>query len=398
MKKITPLLMFMTVFCIGAFGQTENEIVSRANELVANKKYASAFKTLDDFDLKNEKPDIVLLKEDIALNYFVTSIMHQMFAFKDIEKNEDVMDFRGKQGSYEMFSFAINEILDKLIIKYPSNYKLYKGLGDYYNDVLLRYQGGWLKKDNELSNLLLKNYQVAIDNHIADHTVYYKVGLELVQQKKYKESITNLLESINLKSDNADANYNLAYAYMYTNDLENAVKYAKNSYDLYEDKTYKGDAARMIGELYSEKKEDKNAIKYYEIANNIESNNYYNLSPLMSLYLKTSDPKLKETVEAFYNLAPEKPTIYSDLGNAYHENSKINELIEFYLSKLPQYEKNPKVTGNLHFYLGQLYLNIDKKLAKEHFLKAKDIFSSIFDKNNSVFGAIKEGLKLADKK
>ena len=138
MRKFTTILMLLAVFCIPVSGQTEKEILSKATDLVANKKYSSAFKTLKDFDPKDEKPDIVLLEEDIALNYFVTSMMHQMFAFKDLEMNEDVMDYRGKEGVYDMFNFTVNEILDKLIKKYPTNYKLNKGLADFYSDVLLR--------------------------------------------------------------------------------------------------------------------------------------------------------------------------------------------------------------------------------------------------------------------
>src|ERR1035437_5022098 len=308
MKKLTTILLLIALISIPVFGQTEKEILSKATDLIANKKYLSAFKTLKDFDPKNEKPDIVLLKEDIALNYFVTSIMHQMFSFKDLEKNEDIMDYRGKEGSSEMFSFSVNEILDQLIKKYPTNYKLNKGLADFYNDVLLRYQGNWLKKDNVLSELKLKNYQIVIDNHLAD----YKVCLEFVSQKRYKESIPDFLESIKLKSDHADTHYNLAYAYLYMNDRENALKYAKNSFDLYVDKTYKEDAARMIGQIYFEMNNDKEAIKFYETANDMEAGNYYNLRPLLNIYVKTSDTKEKSTLNAFYNLDPDNPTIYNN--------------------------------------------------------------------------------------
>ena len=396
MKKLTTVLLLIALIRIPVFGQTENEILSKATDLIANKKYLTAFKTLSDFDPKNEKSDIVLLKEDIALNYFVTSIMHQMFSFKDLEKNEDIMDYRGKEGSSEMFSFTVNEILEKLIKKYPTNYNLNKGLADYYNEVLLRYQGNWLKKDNVLSELILKNYQIVIDHHQADYTVYYKVGLEFVSEKKYKDSTPYFLESIKLRSDHADTHYNLAYAYLYMNDRENALKYAKNSFDLYVDKTYKEDAARIIGQIYFEMNNDKEAIKFYETANNMEADNYYNLRPLLNIYVKTSDSKEKPTLNAFYNLNPENPTIYNDLGDIYYENSKTNELIEFYSSKLSNYSDDKKISGNLHFYLGQLYLISNKKAAKDNFLKAQELFSTVFDKNNKVFNAIKEEIKKAE--
>lgn len=114
MKKITTLVI-LSIYVLSVFGQTETETIKKAKELIVNKKYESAFKVLNGFDPKNRNPEIVLLKEDIALNYFVSSIMHQMFAFKDLEKNEDIMDYRGKKGSFGMYMFTLDKVLDSLI-------------------------------------------------------------------------------------------------------------------------------------------------------------------------------------------------------------------------------------------------------------------------------------------
>ena len=89
MKK-TTLFLFLLFISIEVFSQSESEVLFKANELIKDKKYESAYRLLEDYDLKNDKPDVVLLKEKIALNYFVTSIMHQMFSFKDIQINEDI--------------------------------------------------------------------------------------------------------------------------------------------------------------------------------------------------------------------------------------------------------------------------------------------------------------------
>ncbi|MBP1663943.1 MAG: hypothetical protein H6Q19_1083 [Bacteroidetes bacterium] len=70
MKK-TMTIALLTFFVLTIHAQNEITTLEKANQLIANKKYESAFKTLQDFDPKNEKPDVVLLKVDIALNYFV---------------------------------------------------------------------------------------------------------------------------------------------------------------------------------------------------------------------------------------------------------------------------------------------------------------------------------------
>lgn len=391
MRKITTL--FLTILSLTAFGQTENETIKKANDFIADKKYETAFNLLDKFDPTNDKPEITLLKKDILLNYFVTSIMHQMFAITDIKKNEDILDYRGKEGSFSMKMFQVDSILTRLIKIYPNNCKLYKGLADYYYDAHLRYNGHWLIDDKELFPLMQINFQKAVDGNCADYLSYYVLGYANLAQEKTKESIPYFLKSIELNNKYASSHYNLAYAYLFTDDRENALKYAKTSLDLYNDKEYKSDAARMVGQIYTELKDDKNALTYYEMADKIDPENYYNIKPILKLYIKTGNKKAKETTKAFFNIAPANPTIYNDLEEIYLGNDKGNDLIKFYKSQFSAFKDDKKVQGNLNFYLARIYLDTDKKLAKDYFIKSKEIFEKVFDKDHAVFNAINEGLE-----
>ena len=391
MKRVT--VVFLTLFSLTVFGQTEIETIKKANDLIANKKYETAFKLLDDFDKENSKPDIVLLKVDILLNYFVSSIMHQMFALKDLKPNENIMDYRGKQGSFGMQMFQVDSILGKLIGIYPTNCKLYKGLGEFYYEVHLKYGDRWLKNDSELFKLMQTNFQKAVDGNCADYLSNYVLGYVNISQKKYKECIPYFLKSIEQNKDYPTSHYNLAYAYLFSNDRQNALKYAKNALALYTDPKYKGDAARMIGVIYGELEDDKNAIENYELADKIDPKNYYTLKPLLELYVKTDNKKSDKTAKAFFDLAPENPTIYNDLGEIYYNDKKEDKLRDFYKSQLSEFKENDKVQGNLNFYLGRIYVETDKKTAKAYFLKSKEIFGRIFDKSHQVFNAIDDGLK-----
>jgi len=391
MKKLIGL--FLIFLSIPAFGQTETETIKQANDLIANKKYESAFKLLDDFDHNNNKPDVVLLKEDIVLNYFVSSVMHQIFALKDLENNENIIDYRGKTGSYNMYSFAVDSILNDLIKIYPTNCNLYKGLGEFYYEAYSKYGRKWLKSDSELFQLIQSNLQKAIEGNCSDYKSNYALGYINLIQKKYKECIPYFLQSIEIKKDNADAHYNLAYAYLFTDDRENALKYAKNSFDLYTDQEYKSEAARMIGQIYTELNDDKSALTYYELADNTAPGNYDNIKALLRLYIKLGDDKAQETTKSFFKLAPDNPTIYNDLREIYFRNNKVNELIDFYKSQFSEFKNDEIIQGNLNFYLGQIYIETDKKTAKEYLLKAQNIFSKIFEKNHQVFEVISEGLK-----
>jgi hypothetical protein len=63
-------------------------------------------------------------------------------------------------------------------------------------------------------------------------------------------------------------------------------------------------------------------------------------------------------------------------------------LIDFYKSQLTIYKENKKIQGNLNFYLGNLYLETDKKLAKKYFRNAKKVFKKVYEKDHDVFRVI----------
>ena len=387
------LIQFLTFLSLTIFGQTEVETIKKANDLIIEKKYETAFNVLDKFDPTNDTPYIVLLKEEILLNYFVSSIMHQMFALTDIKKDEDILDYRGKEGSFSMQMFPVDSILNRLINIYPTNCKLNKGLADYYYEVHLKYGGNWLRNDNELFPLIQANFQKAIDGDCADYLSYYVLGYLNISQEKYKESIPDFLKSIELNEKYASSHYNLAYAYLFTNDRENALKYAKSLLGLYNDREYKSDAARMVGQIYTELKDDKNALAYYEKADKIDPENYYNIKPILNLYLKTNNKNANETTKAFFNLEPTNPTIYNDLDEIYFSNKKEKELIKFYQSQFSVFNDDKRVKGNLNFYLARIHIETDKKVAKDYFINAKQAFEDVFDKDHVVFNAIEEGLE-----
>jgi tetratricopeptide (TPR) repeat protein len=391
--KTLIILGFFTI-SLSLFSQTNVEILKKANDYIADKKYSSAFKTLNQYDPENSKPEIVLLKERIVLDYFVTSMMHRFFALKDLQPNEDIMMYRGQKGTFEMFSFSVDSILSKLIKIYPNDCKLRKGLADYYFDVDSKYPKGWFISKNEILDLMEKNYKAVIEDSCADYHSYYALGYINISKKKYKEGIPYFIKSIEFNKTFPSSYYNLAYAYIYCNDRPNALINAKIALDLYQDKMYKADAANMIATIYSELKDDNNSIQYFETGNEISPNNYYTLRPLLNLYFKTSSPKKEQTRELFYNLGPDKPTIYNDLSIIYKTNNQSDDLIKFYNAKLSKYQTEYKIIGSLDFYLGKLYFeNQQNKDAKEYFLKAKENLSKVLSSDNQVFDQIDKTLK-----
>lgn len=392
MKKIIVLVCFVVAWQY-SYAQSASDVIKKAQYLETNQKYESAFKALNNFDPNNQIPEMVLLKMDIALNGYVSTIDFQSFSFIDIGQFENILDYRNKAGSYSNYNFPIDKVLNSLIKVYPTKYELYDALANYYAAVEMTFDDQWLISVDSIHQLIKNNFQIAINHNVADDFCYYEVGYVDITQENYKESIPYFLKSIALNKDNPDACYNLAYAYLYTDDKDNALKYAKMSLHLYEDSVNQGDAARMIGEIYAESKDTSGAIKYYELSDNIDAENYSTLEPLLYLYVKTNKEfKLKQTLIDFFYLDPENPTIYNDLSNMFQGSKHINTLTDFYKSKLPEFSDNKKVTGNLYFYLAEVYLDSDKPTAKSYFLKARQAFATVFSFDNEVFKAIDQGL------
>lgn len=381
------LLLSMLLATAVAFGQSPADALAKSSQLVMQKKYNSAFAELQAADPLNKNADIVMAKEDILLRYFVTSIMHKMFALKDLKQGEDIRQYRGKPGSNQMYVFPVDSILKNLIQTDTSNYKLNKALGDYYYDVFLHYGDNWSEKTPTLFKYIEYNLSRAAAHKAGDYMTYYELGYIELLQKKYADADNYLLKSIALNQAYANSFYNLAYSYLIQNDPKDALKYALKSINLYADSSYKGDAARMTGEIYSELGDMKNETSYYEMSNKTDSGNYNTLKALLGVYVETNNPQRTGTLNHFYLLAPDNPTIYNDLSDIYGRNQ--DELIDFYESKMPVYQNDKKIYGLLNFYLAQLYLGKNnKEKAKDCLKKAKEALSAVLPADNAVFGAI----------
>lgn len=378
-----------TLALIFLFGAAFSQSLDESKKLIENKQYNSAYLILNKLDPENKDPDIVLEKTDIMLKYFVTSIMHQMFALKDLEEGEELMKIRGSEGSFSMYTFAVDSILNSLIKKDPNNFKLKKQLGYFYHEVHLKYGGRWLEDDATVLPKIQENYEVAYKNGVYDYWSLYGIAYCYLNQKKYNEAISYFEKSIELNKDHPSNYYNLAYAYMSINDKGKAIENAKKAYESYQYPDYKSDAAKMAGLLYSDLNDNENALLYLQKAYDLTPDSYYVLKPLLSLEVKTDSPVYTDRTKQFLMIAPGNPTIYQDLEGIYWENKKEDELISFLEEQKTNFSKDPKVLGNLYFYIARVFDGKeDTEKAKLNFEEAKTIFKKTYQADHRVFEVI----------
>ena len=389
------LLLALMITAPPAAAQSTRRILQETDKLIAKKHYESAFKLLMDKDPENKNGDLVQKKVYMALNFYVSSIMHQLFAFSDLRENEQLDDLRGKDGTYPMVVFDVPEVLRQLMEQQPKNFKLYKTLGDYYYDVHLKYGPDWIEPDSVVLMKIRQNYSFAKEHGEADYLSTFAIAYVLLNEQKYAESVPFFLESIAMNENYPAAYYNLAYAYLYMNERKLAIDKAQVALEIYDDPEMKADAARMIGVVYSELDDKHNALKYYELSNDIDPYNYYTLKNLLDLELMLNyREKASKTVEDFFRLGPSNPTIYNDLVDIYINAKAEGDLIIFFNYKLQNRKDDHLVTGNLHFYLANIYMyKKNNTEARKNLSAARKAFESVLEPDNYVFKIIDDTLK-----
>lgn len=383
--KILLLSLLIIVNNLSSFDEVD--------KLVEQRKYSDAFKLLNEIDPDNEEPEALRRKIDICIDNYIMSIGHQLFALKNMEEGEDVQSMRGKEGSYDMYSLDVSSIAPKLMGKNPNDYKLKFAVGRYYHSMHLNCGDCSLSAADciqEFESLFEECYK----NGVYDYFSAYGIAYAKINKQQFNESIPYFLKSIELNDDYPSSHYNLSYAYLYTDDRENCIKYAKNAFDRYEYPTYKADAAKIVATAYNELKDFENAYKYYSTANEINPGDYYILSPLinLSLYLKKEGTsKLRNN---FFLIDTDNPTIYNDLINAYYDYGDISELLSYFESLKPKYQESYTTLGSLLFYTGKINLEEgNEEKGRELLASAKLELLKVYPKDHQVFPVIDQLLE-----
>ena len=141
------------------------ERIAAADKYIADKQYASANGALG----LDDNEYIILKRTDLYTRYFVMSMMHQMFALKNLKPDEDLMELRRQvsYGSQDM-DFAMTmynpvEVITSYAEEHGMSPVLNLALGHYYFDTLIRYGDNWLEDVNEMVKKANTNFAAAYE-------------------------------------------------------------------------------------------------------------------------------------------------------------------------------------------------------------------------------------------
>jgi tetratricopeptide (TPR) repeat protein len=366
---------------------------------VTEKKYLSAFRLLEAQENGDSNPDIALKKAELALKYFVNSIYHTTFSFKDLEEDEDIRDVRGKPGASVIINFDMEKVFTPLINNYPGDQRLYVALADYYLDVYEKYGRQWEKSGEELLKDARSHYDKAIALGDLDSGTYFRDGKTALYMNDL-DGVARLLEISVQKSDSyAPARYNLAYAYLFQGRPAEALPHAVAAYEIYDVIPLKADAAMLAGQAYMECGNMEEALKYYLLCDKIAPDKYENLRRLMGLYVKLGRGEEAKIVgERIFEMDPANPTMARVFLDNYGYSSLEGELPGILNGLAAKYAGNPAAVGNLLYHLSVFYNHVgDNAMALKTIDEAEMNFRKSYKEDHVVFKAIEQIRKIAGK-
>lgn len=371
------------LFC-AALALAQSGPISHSGELIAQKRYKSAYQVLDSADTVNQNPEIVIAKTDLLLNYNIGVNNHRVFALNDSAPSQSVI-----QNRPIYVNFPADSILNELIGKYPTNYTLHKSLGDYYLNVQLTDEEGWIMSDSALVIAIKDNYLLAYQHNVSDYKSLNGLGYTAMLEEDFETAIAYLEQSVKLNKNYPVALSNLTDAYFATGKFDNALLMAQEAFGLYTENTDKAEAARKIAEIYIEKKQNDKALLYYLKADEILPNDYLTLVPVLKLEMELNNPDYANRTNQIITLAPDNPVVYQDVYKVYSENEKEKEFVAFLESQKVYYRSNVRAQAHIHFYMAVAQYEQDDWVdAKINFEKARNLFRSFFKSNHSVFNVI----------
>ncbi len=365
------------------------------DSLVKSGQYLTAYEYLLSIDKQNKKPDCVLAKCDLALNYYYNSHYHRNFAFVNLREGEKLEILRTKAYGLETpYKLVIDSVLLQLKNEFPSSYKIDKLLGDYYNRVYYDFGDRWGEKAEVLLEKSNSYYLQAFENGVFDYYSLYSLGYYQSIMENYFQAQQWFLKSLDLNSNEPLTNYSLAVTYLFDGIPQSGIPYSIKAYELYKDSLKKADAARICGILYTKTDNPEKAHEYFVNANELwpgyRPNQLYLLS---SFLLLNKDAEAGDLSMELLLQDPYSPELPDEFIELYMKNEKSEVLISVFYEVIDEMVTDFEGRGNMYFHLGKLlYKNGNKNKAKRIIKKSRKEFMEVFENDHQVFGVIDQML------
>ena len=398
--------------------KAETAALKQANDLVAQRKYSSAFAQLQQFDRKHTRPAVAMRQQEIALSYYITTRDYQTFTLKDLALVESLEQMRAQRSYDSAYRFPMEEVLLNLKRRNPTNYRLDKALGDYYYSAQQCDCAEKDKGEDRLFALMVKHYEVAHLRGYGDYLSYYALGYAHERLGNFAQAIGPFKRSIQLKKDFPDAHYHMAYSLLELKQLESARDEVRLALNYYQDEQFKSDAAYMLADIEEQiKRAPKSGAKSAGRKNAASAESdppapatetaaaeAAPASPsadmaavqlkLLAALKGQNKPEITRLTNQYFQLAPKEEGTYSELLNLYLKHNQAEALTTFFTEQAALPNQPPVVQGYLRLYLGHLYLEQKNAVqARNQFVLSRQFLVQALPANNRVFAVIDQLLQ-----
>jgi tetratricopeptide (TPR) repeat protein len=390
-KKRSALLVFLILLMVSPALYSvdeDNPHIQRFRQLTEEHSYQSAYNYLQEPEAMNtiSSSDRVILQCELLLDYFVLSTMHQMFALKDIPADQDIMEHRGREGSYRYLVYKPDEALQEAIEDDPENPELYFWLGIYYAEVLQKYNGQWLISNEELIRRAMSGLMRAESLGYSVLRLHQVLGELALHSRDYPLARGQFERALEIDNDDPSYHHNYAISLYYTGEAERALEQALIAAELYRDTFYRADSYGLASVMAIELELWDRGIEYTLQARDLEPTLYRFPQQLIWLYLRQDNPEAAgENAVRFFEMYPTNPSVPSSFIQTYGEYGYFPELAELFEGLLEKHTQD-EVRGNIFFHLTIAREALDDlDGARQAMEAARMHFSRVFDADHEVF-------------
>ena len=349
------LFLSVNVFSKSVYDTADEETkatLSEIDKLIEQQQYLTAFyKTSDD----NEY--LLAKRIEISIYAFAYSIMHQLFAIKDLEEGETLYQVRTSDGEYSIVMGDPVKSVEEFEESHGEKPILKYILGLYYQDVIDRYGDQWLLTTDELKDKVILNLQKALDQDCYD-----SYSLSVLATSYYqKKNLDKAIEIYQLKQKEfeftATDNYHYGILLWYTDKAKDGLSYVIKSIDGYYDyPQFQCDAYVVASRIALELLDLKSAEKYLTECKKKYPDDYRAFRYTIALCALQNNKK--KTVEAsmkIFDYGISNPATCQMIMNECNDSGKPEFAVEFFKEALKKYGKDDKACENLYFHFAYQY-------------------------------------------
>ncbi len=387
-------VVFFLFLCVQPAWADEPVSVRDIHEKLMQGRVLDVYQDLEKADPNNKSTEVFLTKFNLALNLYAVQLQYERFGFVNLQPGQSVEDFRGKAGTYTLYSLKAADILDSLITIYPNDGRLYKAQSDYFYECWLDYDTNLKWSKPEIEDRLKEASSRAIALESADFETYFILGYLELDKEQYKSALDYFKKSHKLNTIYHPALYYLSYVSYALGEYDSAVHYALKNTRYGADAEQKAGAYRMLGFSYEAKELVDSAVYYFQKGIGLQSGLRSEiLKDYLHLAVRKQLPQQAILMEEIISLAPESPEVYNAVINAYYQEGGNYDEVFRVLRKLElRYASDNRILANVYFYQGQILYETSIVQAHDKFRKAKSIFKDFLPESDEVFQVIEQYL------